>query len=262
MRHFSAHWMCALAVVTSSTLLALCCSSAAAFQADSPTKSARGGMLARASEHEFEVFFYPTGLRLFAHRAGGRSAVTNQSAATVTFYHPNSPAPWFTRSLHGGDGSLDLSMNLSSLSSSGVRARFEVKGLDGPGGAEATFTVPMEFVANLPGESGPTVTRTSFYGPPANNDPQPSVAPVATESLNYSAPPPQYAGTPAQAYVPAAPWTYGVTPVPSYVPAVPTYVPETPMIYSGHYHIRDWTTGIEKPSYAVSKPWLDVRQYP
>jgi hypothetical protein len=30
----------------------------------------------------------------------------------------------------------------------------------------------------------------------------------------------------------------------------------------GHYHIRDWTTGIEKPSYSVSKPWLDVRQYP
>lgn len=29
-----------------------------------------------------------------------------------------------------------------------------------------------------------------------------------------------------------------------------------------HYHIRDWTTGIEKPSYEVSKPWLNVHQYP
>ncbi len=32
--------------------------------------------------------------------------------------------------------------------------------------------------------------------------------------------------------------------------------------YIDHYHIRDWTTGIEKPSYSVSKPWLNVRQYP
>ncbi len=32
--------------------------------------------------------------------------------------------------------------------------------------------------------------------------------------------------------------------------------------YFEHYHIRDWTTGIEKPSYSVSKPWLNVRQYP
>lgn len=31
---------------------------------------------------------------------------------------------------------------------------------------------------------------------------------------------------------------------------------------SGGYHIRDWTTGIEKPSYEVSKPWLDVTQSP
>ncbi|MGO9597856.1 MAG: hypothetical protein ACLP7Q_07655 [Isosphaeraceae bacterium] len=115
MRHFIARSMCAPAVVTSWTVLALCCSSAAAFQSAASTRTSRGGMLARASQHEFEVFFYPTGIRLFIHDEAGRPAVTNQLGATVTFYHPNSPAPWFTRSLHGGDGSLDLNMNLSSL---------------------------------------------------------------------------------------------------------------------------------------------------
>jgi hypothetical protein len=40
------------------------------------------------------------------------------------------------------------------------------------------------------------------------------------------------------------------------------FVPAAPLIYSRHYRIRDWTTGIEKPSYVVSKPWLDVRKYP
>jgi len=43
---------------------------------------------------------------------------------------------------------------------------------------------------------------------------------------------------------------------------VQTYAPVAPWTYWRHYHIRDWTTGIEKPSYVVSKPWLDVRQYP
>jgi len=106
---FNVRSKCAPAVVTFWTVLALCCSSAAAFQSAASTRTSRG-VLARASQHEFEVFFYPTGIRLFIHDEAGRPAVTNQLGATVTFYHPNSPAPWFTRSLHGGDGSLDLNI--------------------------------------------------------------------------------------------------------------------------------------------------------
>jgi hypothetical protein len=239
MRHFITRSICAPAIVTAWTILALWSSSAAAYQSIASTRTLRGGMLASASQHEFEAFFYPTGLRLFVSDAAGRPAALNRLAATVTFYHPNSPAPWFARNLHRGNGSLDLNMNLSSLPSSGVTARFQVKGLEGPGGAEAEFTVPVQFVSMSPGETGQTVTRMSFYGPPASYVSEPSVAPVAAETLNYAAPPLQYAGSPVQTYVPVAPFTY-----------------------SRHYHIRDWTTGIEKPSYAVSKPWLNVRQYP
>ncbi|MGO9597857.1 MAG: hypothetical protein ACLP7Q_07660 [Isosphaeraceae bacterium] len=108
---------------------------------------------------------------------------------------------------------------------SGVTARFQVKGLGGPGGTEATFTVPVQFVAQSPDEMGQTVTRTSYYVPPANSAPGPGVAQAATESSSYAAPLPQYNVTPVQALVPVAPLTY-----------------------SRHYHIRDWTTGIEKPS--------------
>ncbi|MBV8486635.1 MAG: hypothetical protein JO161_00015 [Planctomycetaceae bacterium] len=183
------------------------------------------------------MFFYPTGLRLFVYDVAGRPAYTSQLAATVTFYHPNSPAPWFTRSLHGGNGSLDLSMNLRGLPSSGVTARFQVKGLNN--NAEATFTVPVQFVTQSTGEAAQTVNRAAYYGAPANYVSNLGSMPVAADSLRYAAPPPQYAGTPVQTDVPVAPSTE-----------------------SGHYHIRDWTTGIEKPSYTVSKPWLDVRQYP
>ena len=49
---------------------------------------------------------------------------------------------------------------------------------------------------------------------------------------------------------------------PTRFPSVYVNPPPVGSWYFGHYHIRDWTTGIEKPSYAVSKPWLDVRQYP
>jgi len=236
---FNVRSKCAPAVVTSWTVLALCCSSAAAFQSAASTRTSRGGMLARASQHEFEVFFYPTGIRLFIHGEAGRPAATNQLGASVTFYHPNSPAPWFARSLHGGDGSLDLNMNLSSLPSSGVTAHFQVKGLGEPGGTEATFTVPVQFVAQSLGETDQTITRTSYYVPPANSAPGPGVAQAATESLSYAAPLPQ-----------------------NNVTLVQTFVPVAPLTYSHHYHIRDWTTGIEKPSYTVSKPWLDVRQFP
>ena len=58
---------------------------------------------------------------------------------------------------------------------------------------------------------------------------------------------------PVYVYPTSIPWVY-VNPAPVGSQHFPWYF--------GHYHIRDWTTGIEKPSYAVSKPWLDVRQYP
>jgi len=49
---------------------------------------------------------------------------------------------------------------------------------------------------------------------------------------------------------------------PTEIPSVNVNPAPVGSSYFGHYHIRDWTTGIEKPSYAVSKPWLNVRQYP
>ena len=47
-------------------------------------------------------------------------------------------------------------------------------------------------------------------------------------------------------------------------PIYPQYGSSTDLLGNAWspYHIRDWTTGIEKPSYEISKPWLNVHEYP
>lgn len=63
-----------------------------------------------------------------------------------------------------------------------------------------------------------------------------------------------------------APSNSAAVQVPWYYPGVigQQYAPATGMTgdVRSPYHIRDWTTGIEKPSFEVSKPWLNVHQHP
>ena len=146
-----------------------------------PAKSARGGALATVGAYQFEVFFYATGLRVFPWDSVGASIDASKLTGTATFYHPNSPQPWFERKLAPSlaspgqvSESLDLAMNLSTVPPTGARVGFEIAGLPKPGEPTARFTVPFEFV-KTPGESpavdltpfqvGVTPSPGSIYGP-------------------------------------------------------------------------------------------------
>ena len=112
-------------------------------------KTARGGLLATTPQHQFEVFFYPTGVRVFPRTTAGQPVDTSRATGTATFYHPNSPRPWFSRPLGGTPGqagSLDLAIGLGNAPAAGARVTFEVTGLADASESQATFTVPLEFV--------------------------------------------------------------------------------------------------------------------
>jgi hypothetical protein len=137
--------------------------------------------LATVGAYQFEVFFYTTGLRVFPQDAKGASLDGSKVTGTATFYHLNSPQPWFARPLHPvavGAGqaseSLDLAIDLSTVPPTGARVAFEIADLPKPGEPTASFTVPFKFVKNL-GESpaadltplkvGVTPSPRSIYGP-------------------------------------------------------------------------------------------------
>lgn len=132
--------------------------------AQAPARSARGGALAKAGGHQFEVFFYPTGLRVFATDPAGAPVDTTPLSGTATFYHPNSPDPWFTRPLQSAGTvgqSLDLNLDLTSVPRSGARVTIQINGLP----SAATFSVPVEFVGTK-GEAAATEPPFA-YGPSA-----------------------------------------------------------------------------------------------
>ena len=133
-----------------------------------PARSARGGLLAKSDHHQFEVFFYPTGARVFPQDHAGTAVDASQLAGTATFYHPNSPEPWFTRTLRGTTESLDLAIGLSHAPQSGAKVAFEITGLSGTAD-KAAFTVPLEFAPQPAAQpTAPAVVARSprfVYGP-------------------------------------------------------------------------------------------------
>lgn len=196
-------------------------------------RSPRGALLASTDRHRFEVFFYATGVRVFTRDLADQPIDASKLLGTATFYHPNSPKPWFSRPLRGGVESLDLPIRLDNAPQSGARVTFDLEGLPGPTGSQATFTVPLEFA------------------------PQPAAQPTAPRE------------SPAQAYV-YAPGYYGygyyvypgpATP-PQASPTLPTYYGSPSYgsgSMSGHsvgpMH-RDWSSGRDSP---LAKPWLQPR---
>lgn len=198
-------------------------------------KSARGGLLAKADGHEFEVFFYPTGVRVFSRTGSGSPADASKLSGTATFYHPNSANPWFTRPLVATSESLDLAIGLTNAPPSGAKVSFIVTGLSGSEGSAGTFTVPLEFVPQaLAQPTAPSVVAPSpryvygpgYYGMGYYQYPGPEAAPVqrsAPTVYGYSAPSGRSRGG-----------SSGVT--------------------------HDWSTGRDYPAGGlISKPWLRPR---
>lgn len=199
-------------------------------EAEKIQKSAYGGLMARTGHHRFEVFFYPTGVRVFPKDASGKAIDASKLAAIATFYHPNSPDPWFTRPLRGTSESLDLAIGLQAAPRTGARVAFDISGLPGSDESAAAFTLPLEFVESA------TPRPTA-----------PIAAAAASPRYVYA---PGYRGYGYYAYP-------GPETPPRAVAAAPTYYGgyATGEHYVGPMH-RDWSTGRDLP---LAKPWLSPR---
>jgi hypothetical protein len=114
-----------------------------------------GGTLGKAGSQPFEVVFAKAGLKLYPLTPEMKSGDASRLTATATFYHPNSPNPWFQRPLRPAavipgqtPTSLDLALDLSTVPATGAKVTFEVAGLPDPAAPTASFTVP--FVPSAP----------------------------------------------------------------------------------------------------------------
>ncbi|MGO9599512.1 MAG: hypothetical protein ACLP7Q_16105 [Isosphaeraceae bacterium] len=209
------------------------------------TRSSRGGLLATADGRQFEIFFFPTGVRVFPLNDAGGPINTSRLTGSATFYHPDAPSrPWFARPLSPEPAtvghvpsSMDLKIGLANAPQKGATVVVELVGLSSQTGSAVTFTVPLDFV---------TVTA-----------PQPA------------APQGETASGPRYVYGPGY-YGYGYYAYPG-PETLPQPAMENPISYStpGRYTIdstmsghtvgwmhRDWTTGRSSP---LAKPWLRPR---
>jgi hypothetical protein len=196
-------------------------------------KTSRGSLLAKAQNHQFEVFFYPTGLRVFPQTAAGQTVDISRASGSATFYHPNSSSPWFSRPLRATPGranSLDLTIGLGNAPTTGAKVTIEVSGLTDVSESQAIFTVPLEFV------------------------PQPTSRPTAPQG--------GVAAVPRYTYGPGF-YGYGYypfnSPTATSPPASAYHAYSSPSrhfggdgdsVGPGH---RDWSTGRDIP---LAKPWM------
>lgn len=206
-----------------------------------PAKSARGGLLAKSERHQFEVIFYPTGVRVFTRTSSGAAVDSSKLAATATFFHPNSPKPWFSRPLVATGESLELAIGLSNAPQSGAKVMFVVSGLEGSEGSGSSFTVPLEFV------------------PQATTQPAaPAAATAPSPRYIYA---PGYYGYGYYAYPGPETLPQRAASAPTYYSAPPRYGSRSTMRFPAAGHSvgpnhRDWSTGRDSP---LAKPWLQPR---
>jgi hypothetical protein len=208
------------------------------------SRSPRGGALAKGGGYQFEIFVFPTGVRLFPTSATGAAVDVSKLTGTATFYHPNSPDPWFSRpfpaATTSGATSLDLPINLATVPPTGARIEFELAGLPGTTEASVTFAVPVEFVRTSEGggtrpnaPQGSTTTEPSYvYG-------------VGASGVGY------YSYTGPQ----TAPTRASTTP--TFSAPMPARTSSTSRSGSSSTRgYRDWSTG--RDSMRLAKPWLNA----
>lgn len=197
------------------------------------SKTTRGGVVATTPQHQFEVLFYPTGVRVFPQTKAGQPVNASQASATATFYHPNSPRPWFARPLvisTTQPNSLELAIGLGNAPATGAKVTFEVTGLTDSAEPKATFTVPLEFVPQ------PTAQPTAPRGGMA-----------AVPSYTYM---PGYYGYGYYPYSSSAATSPPASAYHTYAAPSSHYRGDGDSVGPGH---RDWSTGRDVP---LAKPWM------
>lgn len=116
-----------------------------------------GGTLAETKNHQFEVVFSNDGLKVYPFATDGKPLDAAKLSATATFYHPNSPKPWFDRPLQPAPASrgqasaaLEAGIGLSKVPTTGTKVVFEIAGLSDPAEPTASFTVAFTLAQALP----------------------------------------------------------------------------------------------------------------
>lgn len=114
--------------------------------------ASHGGTVAKTPHYQFEAVFTRRGLKVFPSNQKGQPLNASRLAGTATFYHPNSPRPWFTRPLRAAVASpgrapaaLGLNLDLSRVPAEGAKVAFAIRGLPDPTEPNATFTIPFTF---------------------------------------------------------------------------------------------------------------------
>ncbi len=109
-----------------------------------------GGKVAMTKSYHFEVVFARDGLKVYPRTHEDKPIDTSKLTGTATFYHPNSPQPWFERKLTAtaaGPGrdpaSLAASADTSRFPARGVKLALKVSGLPDPVEPVVTFEVPF-----------------------------------------------------------------------------------------------------------------------
>jgi hypothetical protein len=114
-----------------------------------------GGKVTMTKEYHFEVVFAKDGLNVFPRTHEDKPIDASRLAGTATFYHPNSPKPWFERKLAASAASpgevaisVGTRIDLTKVPATGAKVEFRVERLPEAAERTATFTVPFALPSN------------------------------------------------------------------------------------------------------------------
>ena len=115
-----------------------------------------GGKVAMTKEYHFEVVFAKDGLKVYPRTHEDKPIDASRLTGTATFYHPNSPKPWFQRKLEASAASpgqaaisIGTRIDLSKVPATGAKVEFRVERLPEPAEPTATFTVPFVLASKV-----------------------------------------------------------------------------------------------------------------
>ncbi len=117
--------------------------------------SKRGGILVATEGYQFEVFFYPTGVRVFPMDADEHPLDCSKLIANATVCYPEVPPDrWVVKTLlpagtDQGDAQpcLVLRTGLADATEKSTLVAFEIIGLPRAAASTAAFKIPLESVA-------------------------------------------------------------------------------------------------------------------